>query len=326
LTAVAAALLAGGCGVLPFGGPHLDTNAQLLNGAIDSLVKASSFEEAGAFSEGAYNFSVDIQFVAPATMHANIQRNGIVFEMTQIDGKTYYRSLDLAALLAASGQSDLRMTHAIGDRWFTSKTAASIDVSGALTNLSTIKATFFNTIGLKRKDNVVSGGVNSAELSGSDYALDISESSPHRLMSMRTASGKSVYGDFVNLDIAFTNYNKGFDIAAPTGSLDVDDATTWPPLYTRASMSNSHCNDPCILSAVFQNDGGTMGASSPSTVTFTLTDSSSGSLFGSCKVTIQPDVPHGGSVTETCRISSAAWSRFSGSYSYNAVPDNPSYD
>jgi hypothetical protein len=326
VTALAAALMAGGCGVLPFGGPHLDTSAQLLNGAIDSLLNASSFEETGAFSEGTYHYDVDIKFTAPATLHAGIQRNGIVFEMTQIDGKTYYRSVDLAALLRASGQTDLRMTHAIGDRWFTSKTAATIDVTGPLTNLSTIKATFFNTIGVKRKDNVVSGGVNSAELSGSGYALDISESSPHHLMSVRTASGTSVYGDFVNVDIAFTNYNKAFGIAAPTGTLDVDDPTTWPPLYTRVSISNSGCKDPCILSAVFQNDGGTVGASTPSTVTFTLADSTGATVFGTCKDTIQPDVAHGASVTESCTVSSAAWSRYGGSYTYNAVPDNPAYD
>ena len=324
--ALAAALLAGGCGVLPFGGPHLDTSAQLLNGAIDSLTKASGFEETGAFSEGSYNYSVDIKFTAPATLHAAIQRNNLVFEMTQIDGKNYYRSLDLAALLKAAGQTDLRMSHAIGDRWFTSKAAGSIDVTGPLTNVSTIKATFFNTIGVKRKDNVVSGGVNSAELSRAGYTLDISESSPHRLTSIRTASGTSVYGDFVNLDVAFTNYNKAFDIAAPSGTLDVDDPTTWPPLYKRVSISNSRCSDPCILSAVFQNDGGTVGASTPSTVTFTLGDSTGGTVFGTCKDTIQPDVAHGGSVTETCTISSAAWSRYGGSYTYNAVPDNPAYD
>jgi len=323
---VTTALLAGGCGLLPFGGPHLDTTAQLLNGAIDSLSKASSFEEAGAFSEGSYNYSVDIQFTAPATLHAGIQRNGIVFEMTQIDGKAYYRSVDLAALLRAAGQTDLRMSHAIGDRWFTSKAAASIDATGPLTNLTAIKATFFNTIGVKRKDNVVSGGVNSAELSGTGYTLDISESSPHHLMSVRTASGTSVYGDFVNLDIAFTNYNKSFNLAAPTGTLDVDDPTTWPPLYARVSMSNSRCSDPCILTAVFQNNGGTVGASAPSTVTFTLADSTGGTVFGTCKDTIQPDVAHGASVTESCTISSAAWSRYGGSYTYNAVPDNPAYD
>lgn len=324
--AVAAALLAGGCGVLPFGGPHLDTTTQLLNGAIDGLVKASSFEETGAFSQGSYNFSVDIQFTAPGTLHASIQRNAITFETTQIDGKTYYRSLDLATLLLTAGQSDLRLSHAIGDRWFTSKTASSIDVAGALTNLGTIKATFFNTFAVKRKDNVVAGGVASAELSDADYTLDISESAPHRLLSMRTTPATAVFGDFVNVDIAFTNYNKNFGILAPGGTLDVDDPTTWPPLYTRASISSSRCSDPCILSAVFQNDGGTVGASAPSTVTFTLADSSGGMVFGTCKDTIQPDAPHGGSVTETCTISSAAWSRFGGSYTYNAVPDNPAYD
>ncbi len=324
--AVAAALLAGGCGMLPLGGSHLDTTAQLLNGAVDSLVKASSFEETGAFSEGTFNFSVDIQYTAPGTVHATVQRNAIIVEMTQVGGKTFYRSLDLAAFLQASGQADLRLSRAIGDRWFTSKTASPVDVAATLTNLNQIKATFFNTLGVKRKDGVVSGGANSAELTGAGYTLDISESAPHRLMSMRTALGKTIFGDLVNVDIAFTNYNKSFDTTAPTAALDVDDPTTWPPLYTRVSMSNAGCGDPCVLSAVFRNDGGAVAASAPSTVTFTLTKSADGSVFGGCKVAIQPDVPHGGNVTETCRLSSAAWSRFSGNYSYNAVPDNPAYD
>jgi hypothetical protein len=198
-------------------------------------------------------------------------------------------------------------------------------VAGLLTNFGTIKATFFNTVGLKRADDVVAGGVKSAELTGSGYALDISESAPHQLMSMRTAPGKVVYTNITNLDIAFTNYNKAFTIAAPPGVFDVDDQATWPPLYKRVSMSNAGCDKPCNLSAVFQNDGGTTGASAPSTVTFTLTDTNGNSL-GTCNVAIQPDVPHGGNVTESCSISSAAWSRFGGSYRYNAVPDNPSYD
>lgn len=328
LIAVAAALLAGGCGALPFGspGPKLDPTPNLLNGAIDGLSKASSFEETGVFSEGSDNYSVDIQFTAPATFHANVQRNTMIFEMTQIDGKAYYRSVDLAALMLSSGETDLRLSHAIGDRWFTTKTSSPVDVGGSLANLSTIRATFFNTLGLKRKDNVVSGGANSAEFSGAGYTLDVSESAPHSLMSIRTAPGQAVLGDFINVDVAFTNYNKAFEIVAPTGVFDVDDPTTWPPLYKRVSMSNSRCNDPCTLTAVFQNAGGTAGAPAASSVTFTLANSAGGSVFGSCKVFIQPDVPYGANVTETCTIASAAWSRYGGSYTYNAVPDNPAYD
>jgi hypothetical protein len=326
VAAVATVLLAGACGALPLGGSHLDTTAQLINGAAGSLVKASSFEETGAFSQGSFNFSVDIQFTAPGTVHATVQRNAIIVELMQIDGKTYYRSVDLAAFLQASGQADLSLSRAIGDRWYTSKAATSVDLAGALTNLGQIKATFFNTFGLKRKDNVVSGGVNCAELSGAGYTLDISESAPHRLMSMRTVLNQAVFGDLINVDIAFTNYNKSFDIAAPTGVFDVYDPTTWPPLYSRVSMSNSGCNDPCVLTAVFRNDGGMDGASAPSTVTFTLANSSGATVFGTCKDTIQPDVPHGGTVTERCTISSPAWSRYGGSYTYNAVPDNPAYD
>ena len=51
------------------------------------------------------------------------------------------------------------------------------------------------------------------------------------------------------------------------------------------------CDDPCVLSAVVENKGGTTGASSPSTVNFALTSDTDNSVLGSCKVTIQPDKP-----------------------------------
>jgi hypothetical protein len=186
------------------------------------------------------------------------------------------------------------------------------------------------TSSLKRKDNVSTNGVMTAELTADDYILNISEASPYRLVSLRTAAGKTVQ-KLSDAQLTYTNYNKNFAIQAPTDAIDKNDHSTWPPLYTRVSVNNSRCNDPCILTAVFRNDGGMAGASAPSTINFTLTSKADGSVLGSCnKVPIQPDVANGQTVTECCEISSSAWTAFNAVngnvYIYNAVVDNPAYD
>lgn len=319
----ASCLLVAACN-LPFVGPSLASTSQLINGAGDSLAKASGFEMTGAFDDTTGTYTMDLQYTAPTTAHMVMTQNGLQIEVIQTNGKLYYRGKDFIAGQVGSNAGAQKILRAVGDRWFTSKSATPIDMSG-FTDAAKVKANFLTSLTVARKDNVNSGGQMTAELSADSYVLNITESSPHQLVYMRTTAGKTV-SNISNAKLAFTNYNKSFGTLAPGNVFDLDDATTWPPLYTAVSVENSQCNDPCVLSAVLRNDGGLAGASAPSTVTFSLLDDNNNAL-GSCKVTISPDIANGKQVTESCSISSAAWTNYAGStYQYEAVPDNPTYD
>jgi len=222
-----------------------------------------------------------------------------------------------------------QLAKVVGDRWYTSKDAQPVDTS-AITDANKVKANFLTTIATKRTDDVVVDGQNTAELTLSDFILNITEDSPYRLVRLRSANGKTVQG-ISKVDMRFMNYNKDFGLATPTNVFDFDDPTTWPPRYVVDSVSqkvipgSTSCDDPCVLSAEVQNSGGLKGASAPSTVNFVLTASDQSSL-GSCKATIQPDRPHAQKFTVSCSIQTSAWTNYSGDYTYGATADNPAYD
>jgi len=68
------------------------------------------------------------------------------------------------------------------------------------------------------------------------------------------------------------------------------------------SVDTSGCGSPCALSALLKNIGGMSGARAPSVVTFTVTDSASGRVAGSCKAQIAPDVGYNATTTAGCTI------------------------
>jgi hypothetical protein len=318
-----AGLLAPAC-ASPLGGPGLPSTADLINGAAKDFSNASSLEISGSFNQSGYHYTIDMQVTPPSTARVTMSQNNLQLEAVQVGGKVYFRGRDFLAKTVATNPAGPRLAKAIGAGWFTSKDTNLLDMSN-FTEASKVKANFFNTLSVKRKDNVGSDGVKTAELAGTDYTLYITETSPHRLVYLRAAKATTL-SDVTDAELAFTNYNKDFGIRAPTAAFDLDDHGAWPPLYFRISMDASRCDYPCILSAVFQNEGGTAAAPGPSTITFTLTNKADGSSFGSCTVAIQPDVPNGAQVTKSCSITSAAFRVFTGTYLYNAVIANPAYD
>jgi hypothetical protein len=324
----AAGLLAAGCG-LPFGGQSLASTPQLVNGAADGLAKATGFEVTGAATEEGASYTLDVQLTPPNTNHVTLTQNSTLnVESVEVNGKVFYRGRAFIALLLGSGASDQQLAKAVGDRWFTSSSAVPFD-TGAFTDASKVKDNFLSTSSMKRKDNVSSNGAMTAELTADDYILNITEASPYRLVMLRTAPGKTVQ-KLSDAKLSYGNYNKDFAIQTPTDVVDKDNHSTWPPMYTRVSINNSRCDDPCILSAKYRNDGGMTGASAPSTINFTLTSKADGSVLASCKVPITQDVANGQTVTEACSLESSAWTAFNkvngNVYVYNAVVDNPAYD
>jgi outer membrane lipoprotein-sorting protein len=324
--ATVACLAASACS-LPFGIGQASTS-QLLNGATDSLAKSSTFEVVGGFTSGSNKLQIDLQFKAPSTVHLNLTTNGTKVEVIQLDGTSYYRGKDYVPSVVGTDAQGQELTTYIGDtRWVTSKSATPIDMSG-FTDANKVKASFLNTIGVQRKDNVTFNGQDTAELTGSGYILNITESSPYHLVRLRTHGKGS--SDFSDADITFENYNKTFDISVPSPIFNLDDPSTWPPLYTVTAINLDGCNaDPCVVVATVQNGGGTKGAPAPSTVTFTATNQADNSDLGTCKATITPDVANAAKASVSCSITGGAWTAFAqigGSYLVKAVPDNPAYD
>jgi hypothetical protein len=322
----AVSLMMAACG-LPFGIGQASTS-QLLNGATDNLAKASSFEVAGSFTSGSDKVVLDLQFKAPNTVHMDRTLNGVKVEVIQVGGTPYYRGKDFIAAVVGTDALGVALTKYIGDtRWVASKSATPIDMSG-LTDANKVKANFLTTVGVQRKDNVTFNGQDTAELTGSGYIVNITESSPYQFVRLRTQGKGS--SDFADADVTFENYNKSFEISAPSPVFNLDDGSTWPPLYMVTAINLNGCTaDPCTVAATVTNSGGAKGASAPSTVTFTLTNDADSSPLGTCKVAVTPDVDNTKTATVSCSITGGAWTAFvqaGGNYHAKAVADNPAYD
>ncbi len=329
LMAAVVCFLAAGCG-LPFGIGQASTS-QLVNGAADSLAKASGFEVAGKFTTGTDKFEVDIQYQSSGSAHINVTVNTTQIEAIQSNSKVYYHGKDAASTFVGSDAFGQAEPVAVGDKWFTTSKATPMDMSG-FTDASKVKANFLNTLSLSRKDDVTVNGVNTAELSDSESIINIAESSPYELVRLRTQPGKTS-SSASDLDLTFSNYNKDFKISVPADALNLDDPSTFPPFYQVTAIDISGCTgDPCPVSATVQNEGGTKGAPAPSTVTFTATKDADSSTLGTCKATISPDVANAAKVTVSCSITGGAWTAFVNNPGSNlgfhvkAESDNPAYD
>ena len=326
LIAALVSLAAAACG-LPFGIGQASTS-QLINGAADNLAKASGFEVIGKFKSGSDDYQIDLQYQSSGSAHMDITKGSTHLELLQISGKAYYRGKDFVAATAGSDTFGQALARAVGDKWFTAKDATPLDMSG-FTDAAKVKANFLNTLSVSRKDNVTVNGQDTAELSDSDSILNITESSPYELVRLRTQPGKTV-SDMTDGDLTFSNYNKSFNITAPTDVFQMDDPTTWPPYYVVTSINLAGCDgDPCKVSATVQNNGGAKSAAAPSVVTFTATNDADSSTLGTCKATISPDIANNAKTNVGCSITGGAWTAFvqnGGNFHVKADTDNPAYD
>jgi len=316
-------MLAAACG-LPFGLGQA-TTAQLLNGAADNIANAKSFEMKGNFTESSNNYTMDIEYQSTGpSVHMDITQGAVHVELLQVNGKVYYKGSDAASSYTGSDAFGKAQAKVIGDNWFTTKDATPIDLSD-ITNANKVKTNFLTGATYDRKDSVQVDGKDTAELTDADSIVNITESQPYQLVRIRTKAGKDVNG-MTDGDLTLTNYNKDFGLSTPTTSYDLDDPSTFPAYYAVLSVNVNQCDDPCRISAVITNKGGTKSGSAPSVLKFTLTSKADNSSLGSCTINITPDFSHGASSTKGCSISSSQWTAFSGTYLYDASIDNPAYD
>jgi hypothetical protein len=104
--------------------------------------------------------------------------------------------------------------------------------------------------------------------------------------------------------------------------IDFSNLTTLPPIYTVVSVDASGCSSSCVVSALLKNLGGLVHAQAPSTITFTMTDTASRQVLGSCQSPVVPDVKYNATTTVRCSIDNVT-AQQSNAAVVTAVPDNP---
>lgn len=320
----AAVVLSSACSIPYFS--NLPSTPDLINGAATTLESARSVEISGSYAYEGLTYALDEQLVPPFEGHFVFTQKSGVDEAIQYADRVYWRGYDALSNGLGYDPREKEIMKALGTRWFTNGgTSNAVDATWVM-SMQSFRATFLSTLLVKRRDHVTAGGFDAAELSTSSYVLVITEQAPHRLLLIKSVVGKTI-NNVTDLVLALTNYNGSFDITEPADAVDLQNRDTWPPLYERVSIDGSRCSNPCLISAVFENYGGTVPHGLASAVSFTLSKTANGNGdLGRCTVTIHPDVAYQHRTAERCAIPSAAWYRYGKVAYYNAVVHNPAYE
>lgn len=314
--ALAAGALISACAP-PFGLGEPSSRA-LERGVENSLSATASYEMTGTYSEGGTHWTIDLQITHPNAEH--IQLNGPQqLEVIVSAGQAYFRGQSFLSDHLGSDPLSRSEVKAAGNSWWKG-TSASPPQLPDLTEGPAFRAAFLGSAASKRTDHVTVDGFDTVELSGQRADVYIAEASPNRLIRLHMNQGVVVDG-VGDGDLHFSNYDRDFHIAAPNNVIDFSNLSTLPPLYTVLSVDTSGCNSPCVVSAQLKNLGGPSGAKAPSTVTFTMKDSASGQVLGSCQAVVSPDVGYNGTTAVSCTISNVSGQQ--NAAVVTATADNP---
>ena len=289
----------------PFG---LPSTRALENGAVEMLTSARSFELRGSYTAAGDSWTIDLQLArnAPNELDAHISASDGQDSVEAIvigTSRTYYRGREFLARRLTDPQSQ-GLVKAAGNSWWTG-IAVGLPTLPNITGGAAFRSAFLGPAVDRRTDHQSVGGVDAVELSGARADVYIASTAPHHLLRIHLKNGVAVDG-IRDADLAFSNVNADFHIAAPTPVIDFSNASTLPPIYSVESVDTSRCAATCLVSATLRNLGGTTGARGPSKVTFTMTDPISKQTLGSCTAFVQRDVGYNGQTTVSCTIDHAA--------------------
>jgi hypothetical protein len=211
------------------------------------------------------------------------------------------------------------LVKAAGNGWWRG-TPGQVPQLPEMTDGAAFQSTFLGTAVSERTDHLVVDGLAAVNLSGPRADVFIAAESPYRLLRLHLKQGASVDG-ISDADFKYTNFDRDFQIKAPTDVIDFSNLSTLPPIYTVLSVDTSRCGSTCVVSASLKNLGGKLGAQAPSTITFTMTDSATGKAVGSCKAQVSPDVGYNATTTASCTIASV--SAQVNAATVTAAPENP---
>ncbi len=305
---------------LPFG---LDrpTTRSLESGATGTLIAADSFEITGSYSEGSNRWSIDLQRSAPGSEYVTVSAADVKLEAIIIDNNAYFRGQQFLSAHMGSDIVSRSFVKAAGNGWWKGGSAGHAPQLTDLTDGNVFRATFLGPAITQRTDHVSVDGVDAVELSGARGEVFITAQAPYRVLRVRLKHGVVVDG-IRDADLRFVNYNQDFGISAPADVIDFSNLTTLPPIYTVLSVDTSGCGARCVVSALLKNLGGLLHARAPSTITFTMTDTASRQLLGSCQTQVVPDVGYNATTSVTCTIDNVP-AQQSNAATVTATPDNP---
>jgi hypothetical protein len=304
---------------LPFG-LGLPTTRSLESGAAGTLMTATSFEITGSYSEGGTPWTIDLQISRPASEHLTASAANLQLEAIVVGNDAYFRGQQFLSAHMGSDLVSRSFVRAAGNGWWRGS-AGHVPQLSDLTDGNLFRVNFLGQSATQRTDHVSVDGIDAVDLSGPRADVFIAAQPPYQLLRVRLRHGVTVDG-IRDADLRFRNYDRDFRIAAPAGVIDFSNLTTLPPIYTVVSVDTSGCGSPCAVSALLKNLGGMVGARAPSTVTFTMTDTASHQLLGSCQTPVTPDVAYNATTTVGCTIGSVT-AQQSTAAQITATADNP---
>jgi hypothetical protein len=302
---------------LPFGIGSPTTRA-LENGAAASL--QGTFEMTGVYTQTVVAPPPPIvsgaRVSAPAvgsrwSIDLQVSNQPPARRMSVSDGTVKLDAIVLPSIAYFSGQAFLLqflggdprsadLARAAGNAWWKGP-AGLVPQLVDFTSAVNFRNTFLGSAISSRKDHLSIDGSDAVELSGPRADVYIASASPNRLL--RLVIHKRVTIDGIGeSDLHYSNYDKEFNLAAPSDVIDFSNLSTLPPIYSVLSVDTSRCGTPCVVSALLKNLGGPTGARAASTVTFTITDPASKAVAGSCTATVSPDVGFNATTTASCTI------------------------
>ena len=311
-----AVLALSGCEVLGLGTP----STRALESGVEAASLKGTFEVSGFYTQtqapappplvsgarfvpppAGARWSMDLQLNrGAASKHFLLSSGSTKLEAIVLANGAFFRGQEFLSSFLSGDPATADLVKAAGNGWWKGP-AGLVPQLPDLTDGTQFRVAFLGSAVRSRTDHVQVDGVDTVELSGPRADVYINSSAPYQLVRVVIPARVTVDG-IGQSDLHYSNYGKDFGIAPPVGVIDFSNLSTLPPIYTVVSVNTSRCTSPCVVSALLKNLGGPTGAKAPSTVTFTLKDSATGAVAGSCTVSVTPDVGYTQTTTVSCSI------------------------
>ena len=285
----------------PFG-LGLPTTRSVQDGAESGLTSATTFVIRGSYTDATgVRWTMSLTYQRPGREEFTLTGPTGQVGAIVIGNDAYFTGQAFLSAHMTNDPLSRSLVKAAGNAWWKGSPGLAPQLSD-LTDGRAFRATFLGTAATQRTDHVTMDGLPAIELSGLRADVYVRAQPPHYILRVRMKKGVVIDG-LREADLDYSNFNRSFQIDPPPQVIDFSNLSTLPPIYTVVSVDTSRCASPCVLSALLKNLGGTVGASAPSTVTFTVTSTANNSILGMCQVQVTPDVGYNATTTVTCTVS-----------------------
>jgi hypothetical protein len=263
-------------------------------------------------------WSIDLQ-VMQRGQHIVVSGTNLKMEAIILGGDAYFRGQQFLSDHMGADPLSRNLVSAAGNAWWKGS-ASLVPRLPDFTNGTAFQSTFLGSAVTQRADHFSVDGIDAVKLSGPRADVYIASAPPNQLVLVQMKKGVVIDG-IADGQLKYGNFGKDFGIAQPSDVIDFSNLSTLPPIYTVISVDTSRCSSPCAVSALLKNLGGMSGAKAPSTITFAMTGTVSGSVLGSCQARVVPDVGFNATTTVGCTITLSG--QPPNAANVTATPDNP---